>query len=200
MKTHILIPALIALFFTSCAENWTFRERKIICGESDTLHVCSVDNPKEEKILRSRAKAITPRMLQSDEYSMLAAKMLATVTAPSQDGVGIAGPQVGILRRIIAVQRFDKPGEPFEVYPDISITAYHGDPVPGPEGCLSVPDLRGEVRRWQDIEIHYYDPVTLKDTTERVTGFTAVIFQHECDHLYGIIYTDRIKRQQAETE
>ena len=60
--------------------------------------------------------------LKSNEYQSLADKMVATVTSPEEDGVGIAGPQVGISRRIVAVQRFDKAGEPFEVYPNIRIT------------------------------------------------------------------------------
>lgn len=187
---HIPLLALI-LFLAGCSENWSAGEKRIINSESDTLHVYTVDNPEEEVLLRSVSTGIAPDMLRSAEYRKLASKMVATVTSPSQDGVGIAGPQVGVLRRIVAVQRFDKSGEPFEVYPNISITEVFGEPVPGPEGCLSIPNRRGEVSRWQDIEISYSNPVTLKDTTERVTGFTAVIFQHECDHLFGILYTDR---------
>lgn len=118
--------------------------------------------------------------------------MLATVTDSTQQGVGIAGPQVGISRRVVAVQRFDKEGEPFEVYPNIRITAMREPFEPGMEGCLSVPNFRGEVRRSRDIDISYTSLSTLRDTTETVCGFTAVIFQHECDHLDGIIYTDRL--------
>ena len=118
--------------------------------------------------------------------------LLATVTDPSQDGVGIAGPQVGILRRVVAVQRFDKDGEPFEVYPNIFVTATRGETAPGPEGCLSIPGWRGDVLRYRDIDIEYTSPKTLKDTTERVQGFSAVIFQHECDHLDGVLYIDKV--------
>ena len=129
--------------------------------------------------------------------------MLATVQDPSEDGVGIAGPQVGISRRIVAVQRFDKPGEPFEVYPNIRIVGFSGDTEPGPEGCLSVPGLRGDVMRYRDIDITYTligasadgqsnAALAPRDTTERVQGFTAVIFQHECDHLDGVLYIDKV--------
>ena len=45
-------------------------------------------------------------------------------------------------------------------------------------------------RRYQDIDINYTSLKTLRDTTESIKGFTAVIFQHECDHLNGILYTD----------
>lgn len=191
MKGNFAILPAIALTLAGCAKNWSAEEKRIINSDTDILHVYTIDNPEETEVLRSKSEDFSPQMLCSDEYRTLAAKMVATVTDPSQDGVGIAGPQVGILRRVVAVQRFDKEGEPFEVYPNICITQHYGDSVPGPEGCLSVPDRRGDVSRWQDIEIKYSNPDTLKDTTERVTGFTAVIFQHECDHLQGILYIDR---------
>ncbi len=191
-KIVSLLPVLAILVLSGCSDNWSAEEKRIINSETDILHVYTVDNPKEEALLRSTSAEMSLSMIRSAEYGILASGMIATVTSPEQDGVGIAGPQVGILRRIVAVQRFDKDGEPFEVYPNISITDVHGEPVPGPEGCLSVPDRRGEVNRWQDIEISYTSPKTLRDTTERITGFTAVIFQHECDHLLGILYTDKL--------
>ena len=133
----------------------------------------------------------TPSQLQSREFEVLAGKMVSTVTSPEQDGVGIAGPQVGVSRRVVAVQRFDKEGEPFEVYPNIRIVARRGEKVPGPEGCLSVPGKRGDVCRYRDIDIVYsLADGTARDTLETVKGFTAVIFQHECDHLDGVLYTD----------
>lgn len=189
------MAALTIIALSGCSGNWNADEKSIINSESDTLHVYIVDNPEEEALIRSKSKEISPDMIRSEEYSSLASKMVATVTAPSQNGVGIAGPQVGILRRIVAVQRFDKEGKPFEVYPNIRVSKVYGNPVPGPEGCLSVPGRRGEVDRWQDIEISYSSPGTLRDTTERITGFTAVIFQHECDHLQGILYTDKIENR-----
>ena len=117
------------------------------------MRVLTIDNPADSAILRTPCTDLTPEMLSSPEYARLAELMVATVTDPSEDGVGIAGPQVGISRRIVAVQRFDKPGEPFEVYPNIRIIATRGDLCPGPEGCLSVPGRRGTVLRSRDIDI-----------------------------------------------
>lgn len=155
------------------------------------MRVLTVDNPQDYKVLRTACENIPSELLSEDVYRALAEKMVATVTSPEQDGVGIAGPQVGLSRRVVAVLRYDKEGEPFEVYPNIRITAFRGDMEPGSEGCLSVPDKRGTVNRYQDIDIQYTSVVTLKDTTERIQGFTAVIFQHECDHLDGVLYTDK---------
>jgi peptide deformylase len=98
---------------------------------------------------------------------------------------------VGLSRRIIAVQRFDKEGEPFEVYPTIRIESLSGDVVSGKEGCLSVPGKRGSVPRHTTVVVSYKDPLTLETIRDTVEGFTAVIFQHEIDHLEGVLYTDR---------
>ena len=189
-KSKILIASLGVLAAACEAPDWTSEERDLINYSPEVMRVLTVDNPADSVVLRSQCWEFSVDMLQSPEYEILARKMVATVTSPEQDGVGIAGPQVGISRRIVAVQRFDKPGEPFEVYPNIRITATRGEKELGPEGCLSVPGRRGEVLRWRDIDITYTSPQTLQDTTEQISGFTAVIFQHECDHLDGIIYTD----------
>ena len=159
------------------------------------MRVLTIADTTDLAILRSRCSDFSAGQITSETYARLARLMVNTVTSPEQDGVGIAGPQVGILRRVVAVQRFDKEGEPFEVYPNISITATRGEKAEGGEGCLSVPGCRGEVPRWQDITVSYSvldENGDLSTVHERVEGFTAVIFQHETDHLDGILYTDRI--------
>ena len=134
--------------------------------------------------------------------------MVATVTHPTQDGVGIAGPQVGLNRRVVAVQRFDKePVEsdgrtdhPFEVYPNVRLVWTSDSKEMGPEGCLSVPDRSGNVLRSTEIVVEYADlkklkeenPVEIPMVRDTISGFTAVIFQHEIDHLDGILYIDRL--------
>ena len=166
----------------------------LVLDSPAVMRVLSVDEYEDSLVLRQASTFIPEEELEGEILKILSGKMLATVTSPEQDGVGIAGPQVGISRRIVAVQRFDKPGEPFEVYPNIRIVAFRGDKADGPEGCLSVPGRSGTVSRYRDIDITYSltgNPA--KDTTETVKGFTAVIFQHECDHLDGILYTDRLQ-------
>ncbi len=166
-------------------------ERRLIVRSDSVMRVLNIFDPADTAVLRAQSTDLSDRSLRSKDFKMLAAKMLRTVTDPSQDGVGIAAPQVGINRRIVAVQRFDKSGEPFEVYPNIHIDTMMGPRVCGPEGCLSVPDRRGIVPRYREIVISWKDPATLQGMRDTVRGFTAVIFQHECDHLDGILYTDR---------
>lgn len=175
----------------SCTQTvWTASEKALLNGDSDVMRVLSVDNPADSAVLYTVCTELPAEALATPEFEQLSRKLLATVVSPDQEGVGIAAPQVGISRRVIAVQRFDKPGEPFEVYPNIKVIALRGEREYGAEGCLSVPGRRGNVLRWRDIDIQYTSLETLKDTVETVTGFTAVIFQHECDHLEGILYID----------
>ena len=118
-------------------------------------------------------------------------KSLATTT-----GVGIAAPQVGINRNIIWVKRYDKIGKPIEVYLNPKITNASNKTVNfAGDGCLSVPNLNGTTVRHAAINIEY-DLLDGTHHSEVVEGyissnFTAVIFQHEIDHLFGILFFDR---------
>lgn len=180
------------LLLAGCRGGWTADERKLIESQPDVMRVLTVEDSADLKVLRTPCRDFSARELSDPLYSVLASKLIATVTSPEQDGVGIAGPQVGLSRNVVAIQRFDKEGNPFEVYPNIRITAYRGEPEPGSEGCLSVPGRRGTVLRWRDIDISYTSPETGLEVCERIEGFTAVIFQHETDHLQGILYTDKL--------
>lgn len=194
MKTGILCAAAIALTCVlSCSRvqgDWTKAEKSIINSGSGVMRILTVEDSLDNAVLRSSSIWLSEEDLQTKEFATLSERMLETL-ASTGSGVGIAGPQVGILRRVVAVQRCDKEDEPVEVFPNISIIAMRGEPEPGPEGCLSVPDCRGEVLRYRDIDIKYTSPATLCDTVETIQGFTAVIFQHEVDHLVGILYTDK---------
>lgn len=192
---------------------FTTAELDIINGSDSIMRVLTIENETDLKVLRASSSDLSYEMLTSPAYDKLAELMVTTVTHPSQDGVGIAGPQVGINRRIVAVQRFDKEiiqpdgsiTNPFEVYPNIRIIWQSDSLALGPEGCLSVPDRRGDVLRSQEIVIEYADNNAIRNGATRnratddiptvrdtVRGFTAVIFQHEIDHLDGILYIDRI--------
>ncbi len=166
-------------------------EKSLVNGSDSLMRVLSVFDHEDSLVLRTKSVDFSDKDLQSEVFETLSAKLLHTVKHPSQDGVGIAAPQVGLNRRVVAVQRFDLPGEPFGVYPNVRIDSLWGEKVPGPEGCLSVPGWRGTVRRYDHVVVSYKDPSTLGTVRDTVEGFTAVILQHETDHLEGIIYTDR---------
>lgn len=176
---------------------FTETELALIHGSDSIMRVLTIDDLADLSVLRAKSSDLPDSVLMSDEFARLAELMVATVTHPSQDGVGIAGPQVGLNRRVIAVQRFDKEGEPFEVYPNVRIVWASDSLATGPEGCLSVPDRNGDVLRSREIVIEYADMNRLDEedymVRETVYGFTAVIFQHEVDHLDGVLYIDRLR-------
>lgn len=174
-------------------------ELNILNGTDSIMRVLTIEDSLDNVVLRAASHDFSLEELMSDEFKKLERMMIATVTHPSQDGVGIAGPQVGLNRRIVAVQRFDKEGEPFEVYANVRIVWLSDSLAYGPEGCLSVPDRRGNVLRSQQIVIEYADLASLSHSCDdipmardTVSGFTAVIFQHEIDHLEGVLYIDRL--------
>lgn len=215
MFKRILIWGLLAMALTSCTSkgNFTRSECALIKGCDSIFRVLTIDNPADVEILRSKSVNFSDKALLSKDFARLSELMIATVTHPSQDGVGIAGPQVGLNRRVIAVQRFDKKIEhedgskefPFEVYANIRIVEASEQLVRGGEGCLSVPDMNGDVLRSEEIVIEYTDYSGSNEGTgalpvvrERVSGFTAVIFQHEIDHLEGVLYIDKIVPEEGE--
>ena len=186
--------------FRSNEEELEFTEHELALihnSSNGIMRVLTIEDNLDNEILRATSTDIPQEVLLSEDYAALCSLMIATVTHPSQDGVGIAGPQVGLNRKVVAVQRFDKDGEPFEVYPNIDIIWASDSLVAGPEGCLSVPNRRGNVLRNQEIIIEYtYVPKNKKEEIhikrDTVSGFTAVIFQHEIDHLKGKLYIDRL--------
>ena len=193
----------LSLCIMSCnrvPEGFAAEELALINGADSIMRVLTIDNPADSAVLRTPSSDLSAEALLSADFERLTELMIATVTHPSQDGVGIAGPQVGLNRRVVAVQRFDKdPVEwggkidhPFEVYPNVRIVWASDSLATGPEGCLSVPNLRGEVKRSQEIVIEYAERESLQMTRDTVKGFTAVIFQHEIDHLDGVLYIDRL--------
>ena len=214
-KSIIIIFAVLGL--TSCfgpeSDGFTDRESGLICEADSTMRVLTIEDSLDLAVLRASSLDMTWKMLLSEEFKRLSELMIATVTHPSQDGVGIAGPQVGLNRRVVAVQRFDKEEEPFEVYPNVRTVWASDSLAAGPEGCLSVPNRRGDVLRSKEIVIEYADLHAMEELAatmspgelrrhfrstplpmvrDTITGFTAVIFQHEIDHLDGILYIDRL--------
>jgi peptide deformylase len=118
--------------------------------------------------------------------------------AQSSNGVGIAAPQVSESLRLFIVA--SRPNPRYPTAPVMTPTAmlnprliaFSPIRVKGWEGCLSVPDKRGLVPRYREIEVEYFD--RLGNLQRRVlTDFVARIFQHELDHLDGKVFLDRLE-------
>ncbi len=175
----------------STAKNFNDFEKSLInnADENSLMHVYQITDEKELAVLKKPSEDIK---FDDPLLDKLAARMLLTVKDPEHAGVGIAGPQVGINKNVIWVQRLDKKDEPFEFYLNPKIIWRSKLTRQGTEGCLSIPDLRQDVKRSYAIKLQHIDRKgQVKE--ELIEGFTAVIFQHEVDHLYGILFPDRIE-------
>lgn len=156
------------------------------------LEILEVGHP----LLRERARRLSPGELGTARFQTLIDDMIETMRGA--DGAGLAANQVGHAVRIAVVEV--RPGNPRYPYkPPVALTVIVNpeiEPLDDEivhinEGCLSVPDLRGEVPRHVSIRISYLD----RDGTEHEEvrrGLTAGTFQHELDHLDGVLFLDRV--------
>jgi peptide deformylase len=149
-----------------------------------------------DPVLRERAREVTPDELRGDAVQKLIDDMIETMRGAN--GAGLAANQVGETLRIAVVEvRPDNPRYPYK--PPVPLTVIV-NPVIEPldedveqinEGCLSVPNLRGEVPRHMTIRVHYLDREGGEHEEVR-RGLTAGTFQHELDHLDGMLFLDRV--------
>ena len=126
------------------------------------MRLCRIGDRADSLFLRRKAAPLGAEELKSEYFRRLKQGMLLTVRDTADEGVGIAAPQVGVSRRLIAVQRFDKPGEPFECYVNPEIVGRSAARTAGREGCLSVPETSGTVLRADRIVLRYLDETTLR--------------------------------------
>ncbi|OPB94776.1 peptide deformylase [Elizabethkingia ursingii] len=174
------------------AQKLTSNEISIIKqGDIHTaLPVYNVSEPEQSKTLLGMSAAIDPK----DPNTAILVERMKLSLLSTGSGVGIAAPQVGINRRIIWVQRFDKEGKPLEYFLNPVILWKSQLQNLGPEGDLSITDFRDQFYRSKVIQLEYSD-LKGKKHTEIVEGFTAVIFQHEIDHLSGILISDKKEKE-----
>ncbi|MDT8898233.1 MAG: peptide deformylase [Thermanaerothrix sp.] len=145
-----------------------------------------------DPVLRRKAQKV--RQFDTD-LQQLIEDMIETMRAAP--GVGLAAPQVGVSQRVIVVEYGEDEDEdkPPRLYVVVNpeIVEVSAETEMGVEGCLSIPDLVGEVERYQRIVVKGQNrrgqPIKLK-----LRGWVARIFQHEIDHLDGVLFTDRAVR------
>jgi peptide deformylase len=156
------------------------------------LEIVTVGDP----VLRRRAREITPEELRSGRVQRLIDDMIETMRAAG--GAGLAANQVGELLRIAVVEvdhnpRYPyKPPIPLTVIVNPAVEPVGDETIEINEGCLSVPDLRGTVGRHAAVRVRRLD----RDGVERDDvrrGLTAGTFQHEVDHLDGVLFLDRVR-------
>jgi peptide deformylase len=147
-----------------------------------------------EPVLRRISKSV--RLPLSRAHHRLIDDMILTMKKAK--GVGIAAPQVGVGLRLFIVApepsvRYPKAPKMAPVAMINPVLVSHSKKlVTDWEGCLSIPGLRARVPRWQSIEIEFTDRGGRR-LRGKLGGFVARIFQHEFDHINGMVYVDRVK-------
>ncbi len=146
-------------------------------------------------VLREQAREVSVEELATPEVQQLIDDLIDTMHAAN--GAGIAANQIGVPLRVTTIEVNHNPRSPYK--PQIPLTVLvnpeieflDDELVEINEGCLSVPNLRGNVMRHVNIRVRYLDrDGVAHDEVKR--GLTAGTFQHECDHLDGMLFLDRV--------
>lgn len=147
------------------------------------LKVAQMGHP----VLREIAKPVDPQTIKTKEFQQFCEDMLETMD--EYDGAGLAAPQVHQSTRVVVLALSH--GEEPEVWINPVLTPLTDEMGSMVEGCLSVAGLRGRVQRPIRLHVSFVD----RNADHRayiLQGFPAVVAQHECDHLDGILYVDRV--------
>lgn len=202
MKTQLAATLILAvlcscsrsLFFSGPDEPASFTPTETAYINSapatEPMRVFTTPRTSDSLLLRRNSEAV---VFGNDDTTLrtLVQRMYATVTEEASMGPGLAAPQVGILKRIIWVKRLDREGMPYEVYLNPRIVQKSTLTQDGREGCLSVPNQRDTVTRPYAIVVEY-NKMDRSHHLEIVEDSTAVIFQHQIDHLNGLFFTDHV--------
>lgn len=164
---------------------WSVDERLRIDEQRPDFDVVTRGS-QSERILRRRAREVPTSL----DLGAVATRMEAAMRHAG--GVGIAGPQVGLGLRISVLELDYKTDHPRTVFVRNPLILERSDEtLEGYEGCLSVPDVGGLVRRNRWIKVSYQTQAGETVVTE-AEGANAVLWQHELDHLDGVLYLDRL--------
>jgi len=160
------------------------------------LHVARLGHP----ILRQVAKPVPPEGIGAPAVQRFIDDLIETMI--EYDGAGLAAPQVHVSHQIVvfAVERNVRDPEaapiPLTVLINPRITPLTEELNEDWEGCLSVPDLRGKVPRYTTVRVEAYDRAG-KRLNYVAEDFHARVVQHECDHLIGKVFLDRMRSMES---
>ena len=146
-----------------------------------------------QPVLRQVADDIEPDYPELDK---LIDNMFETMY--NSDGVGLAAPQIGIPIRVVVIDGSPlaedfpecKDSKLVLINPELDVIE-DVDPVSRPEGCLSLPGVNENVKRYEHVRLNWLDR-NFEEHEQEFTGFLSRIIQHECDHLEGEVFTDHI--------
>lgn len=197
MKMHffstVFLGVLLLFIFAGCAFTSTSplraTQRALIEQGEGPMRIVTWDPIANRGDAVLRRKAVSAAKVDHSLLLKLDTRMRATLAASG--GVGLAAPQVGVSLRMILIQLQD-PSRKVITCIDPVIKIASKKMVDSYEGCLSIPGKGGKVRRHDSLQVVCID-LEGRRQVYKTSGFEAVIFQHEIDHLHGILYTDKLK-------
>jgi peptide deformylase len=142
-------------------------------------------------VLRKHSTELT----KEDNVQLISEMLLDTLK--KADGIGLAGPQINVLKRVFVIDTtpliaHDITIEKFEgTFINPEIISRNDEKIFYSEGCLSIPGIYEEVSRPEKIVVRYQD-LSFRTHEEEMDGIKARIFQHEADHLEGILFIDKL--------
>ena len=148
-------------------------------------------------ILRNKTKDIPINEIKSENTQKIIEKMIKTMR--KHNGAGLAANQIYEPIRICIIEVLDNPRYkhlntiPLKVLINPKVIIKKDSATFNSyEGCLSVPNLRGKVKRYNTINVTYYN-MDAKKITEDIKGLESIVYQHEIDHLDGYLFTDKVE-------
>ncbi len=159
--------------------------------KKDILEILNINNNLNGS-LRERSLEVSKKQILSDDIKALIKPMIDTMY--TDDGIGLAAPQIGKNIRLIVI---GKQADPEVLEEDLVLfnptwertskkTAWDS------EGCLSVPNVYGKVKRYKDIDVQALD-INGEEIAFEISGYLARVIQHEVDHLDGVLFIDKAK-------
>lgn len=197
MKFSLVLLMGLSLFSVKSMAQFTQNEKILInSGTTETpFRVLKVTDQQDSIFLRQKCSDIED-ISDSVDVQILIDRLKTTMVAES--GVGIAAPQVGIGRNIFLFTRIDKANYPVIVAINPKIVNHPEETICFErDGCLSIPGISGNSIRYPWVDVEYTDENgnLVQERLEgysRESDFTGIIFQHEFDHLQGILFTDKL--------
>lgn len=156
------------------------------------LKIARIGHP----VVRARAKNVDPAVIASRDFQRFLDDMVETMH--EYDGVGVAAPQVHVSLRVAVLEvpardeRSGRKAVPVTYLINPTVTPLSKKHLNDIEGCLSIPDLRGVVPRFEKVRLDALGRDG-KPYSVIASGFHARVIQHECDHLDGNVYLDRME-------
>lgn len=191
---------MVSMLACNSVKNMTSKERELVYSDGIDVpfRVLKVDSQEDSLFLRKKSVNFENIGSMAEDETLQYFIQRLKVTLAEEAGVGIAAPQVGIGKNLFLFMRLDKPGMPICVAINPRIVNHSEEIICFEnDGCLSIPDRSGDSKRYSWVDVEYFNEKG-ESVKERLSGysrggdFTGIIFQHEYDHLEGILYIDRL--------